>query len=413
MLAFECSNPLWGRSLNPYSALYTSGGSSGGEGALLAMDGSALGIGSDVGGSLRIPAAYCGVYALKPAYGRISYVGARGPVSGFDGVKSGAGPMGRSMDDITMLAKVLFGKQGAQRDVAPAPFREIEIPKKLKFGYYTSDGFIKASPACKRAVLETVDALRKQGHECVEISLPDTSIATNLFVGLTSADGYKTLLSHLGPDKKEGALFLVTLGPRLPWFVRSIAGWVLESIVGDKIFASALRASRAKSVTEYWALASQRDAFIRDWYSQVWDKYSLDGIIGPVQAVPQLPHGGCDNYSALATGTFLYNILDMPAGSVPATRVDPTKDALTEDWGKEGGHGSKVFEKGIFYGPKKLYDPELSKGMPVSVQVIGKKWEDEKVLGMMKVVDDALQGENKERNFGPGAWDRYQESLEK
>ena len=78
MFAFECRNPLWGRTTNPYNDKYTSGGSSGGEAALLAMDGSALGIGSDVGGSLRIPTAYCGIYSFKPASGRISVVGTRG-----------------------------------------------------------------------------------------------------------------------------------------------------------------------------------------------------------------------------------------------------------------------------------------------------------------------------------------------
>jgi Asp-tRNA(Asn)/Glu-tRNA(Gln) amidotransferase A subunit family amidase len=78
MFAFECSNPVWGRTTHPLNDKYTSGGSSGGEAALLAMDGSAVGIGSDIGGSLRIPAAYCGIYSLKPGAGRISPRGARG-----------------------------------------------------------------------------------------------------------------------------------------------------------------------------------------------------------------------------------------------------------------------------------------------------------------------------------------------
>ena len=78
LMFFECINPVWGRTLNPYSALHTSGGSSGGEGALLAMDGSVLGWGSDVGGSLRIPASFCGIYSLKPGHGRISSEGVRG-----------------------------------------------------------------------------------------------------------------------------------------------------------------------------------------------------------------------------------------------------------------------------------------------------------------------------------------------
>ena len=75
MLAFECNNPLWGRSLDPYSKEHTPGGSSGGEAALTAMSGSAIGLGSDVGGSLRIPVGYCGGYSLKPGPGRFSVVG--------------------------------------------------------------------------------------------------------------------------------------------------------------------------------------------------------------------------------------------------------------------------------------------------------------------------------------------------
>jgi Asp-tRNA(Asn)/Glu-tRNA(Gln) amidotransferase A subunit family amidase len=97
MFSFECNNPLWGRTLNPHNPDFTCGGmsrflilrffefciesmtgSSGGEGAMLALSGSVLGLGSDIGGSLRIPAAYCGIYSLKPAKGRISGVGARG-----------------------------------------------------------------------------------------------------------------------------------------------------------------------------------------------------------------------------------------------------------------------------------------------------------------------------------------------
>lgn len=80
MLSFECSNPLFGRTTNPWSinAAHTSGGSSGGEAALLAQNGSALGVGSDIGGSLRIPTGYCGIYSLKPGHGRICTEGAKG-----------------------------------------------------------------------------------------------------------------------------------------------------------------------------------------------------------------------------------------------------------------------------------------------------------------------------------------------
>ncbi|EAU90346.2 general amidase [Coprinopsis cinerea okayama7 len=395
LLAIECSNPVFGRTTNPYDASFSSGGSSGGEGALIAMDGAPLGIGSDIAGSVRIPAAYCGIYSFKPASGRLSYFGARAPVPGFDGIKPNIGPMG-----------------SGQTDIAPLPFRDITLPSKLKFGYYTSgsslynrdlfphlsrkpDNYIKASPACKRAVLETVQALRRQGHECVEITLPD---------GLASGDGYKTLLGNLGPDQKESALWSTTLGPALPALLRDAVTWVLEKVWGDKISADTIRASKVIPVEDYWALADKRDAFGREFQEQVWDRYQVDGIICPVQALPQLPHGGCDNYSAIAVSTLLYNVLDAPVGCLPVTRVDPAKDQITSKWKHESGHGSSVFERGLYYGSNKLYDPEMSEGMPVSIQLAGKRWEDEKVLAMMQVIDDAL---GKERGFGPGAFDRY------
>uniref|UniRef100_A0A8H7XRN7 amidase n=1 Tax=Psilocybe cubensis TaxID=181762 RepID=A0A8H7XRN7_PSICU len=414
MFAFECSNPVWGRTTNPYNDRFTCGGSSGGEGALLAMDGAAAGIGTDIGGSVRIPAAYCGIYSLKPASGRVSYHGAQGPIPGFDGIITVAGPMGRSVADIKLLSQVLFGAQSDFNSIPPVPFRTVELPPKLKFGYYTSDNYIKASPACKRAVLETVEALRAAGHECVEFELPDVNltrnptpvahVAFNLFAAITSADGYKSMLSHLGPDEKENSLFLATLGPRVPSLVRSFAAWILETFVGDKIFAETIRASRAKTVAEYWKLIHQRNECVKKFYEAVWKAHGFDSIIAPVQALPQLPHGGCDNFSLLAAATIIYNVLDMPVGCLPVTRVDASKDKVTEEWTTGPGLGSRFLEGGIYRGKNPLYNPEASHGMPVNIQIVGKRWEEEKVVAIMDVVDRAL---GRDRGFGPGAWDAH------
>jgi Asp-tRNA(Asn)/Glu-tRNA(Gln) amidotransferase A subunit family amidase len=91
---------------------------------------------------------------------------------GFEAIPSVIGPMGRSVRDLELACRVTFGKGGRDRSVAPIPYRDIQLPAKMKFGYYTSDNFAKASPACKRAVLETVNALEKLGHECVEFEIP-------------------------------------------------------------------------------------------------------------------------------------------------------------------------------------------------------------------------------------------------
>lgn len=383
--------------MNPHNPAYGAGGSSGGEAALLSGGGSPLGLGSDVGGSLRIPTAFCGIYSLKPGAGRVSAYGARAPIKGMEALRTTMGPMARSISDLELFCKVAFGEAGRAADVVPLAYRQVALPEKLKFGYYTSDRIIKASPACARTVLETVEALRKAGHECVEVEPYEAPRGFKAFVALTSGDGYETLTSHIAPDPQEESLFLVTLGPKLGSVIRAVAGWVITNVLGDAYFASLLALARAKPVKEFWQWTAERDAYGRDFYDNVWDKHSLDGIIAPVIATPQLPHGGCKTLTPMACGTALYNLVDSPVGVIPAGRVDPEVDTLTDAWRNAADHGSSMLEKELY---SKIYDPTAMKGMPVGIQVVGRRWEEEKVIEMMKVVDVALG----DKGFGQKAW---------
>lgn len=99
-------------------------------------------------------------------------------------------------------------------------------------------------------------------------------------------------------------------------------------------------------------------------------------------------------------------MVDHAVGCLPVTRVDPVLDAITDEWREGSGHGSSMLEAGIYGGKNPLYDPVAMAGMPVGIQIAAKKWEEEKVLAMMHVVDEAL---GKERGFGPGAWTRWNE----
>lgn len=120
------------------------------------------------------------------------------------------------------------------------------------------------------------------------------------------------------------------------------------------------------------------------------------------EAVFNFETRGCDNFAAVAAATILYNVVDLPVGVLPITRVDPAKDQVTEEWTEGPGHGSRLLEYGIYKAKTPIYNPESTKGMPVSIQVVGKKWEEEKVLAMMHVVEGAL---GNDRGFGPGSWD--------
>ena len=114
-------------------------------------------------------------------------------------------------------------------------------------------------------------------------------------------------------------------------------------------------------------------------------------------ALTNIPRRASTTLSPLAAGTILYNVIDSPVGVVPVTRVDPTEDKLTDDWLNGPGHGSKLLEKALYHDKGAPYNPEKMKGLPVAVQVVGKSFQDEKVLEMMKVVDQALGP----RDFGP------------
>ncbi|KAG8983234.1 hypothetical protein FRB90_006210, partial [Tulasnella sp. 427] len=404
MLSFECANPLWGRTLNPYSPNHTCGGSSGGEAALAACDGAALGFGSDIGGSLRIPAGFSGVYSLKPSQHRVARSGSVGCVPGFEALLAVNGPIGRSVPDIELASRVIFGKSDLLNEpLPPVPYRDVTLPPKLKFGYYKTDPLIKVSPACQRAVQETVDALRKQGHECVEFVLTNNFEAARIFVALTSADGYKTLTSHIGPDPQDRTLFLVTLGSKLPWFVRSLACWLARAVKGDYSWSALFSNSHARTVGEFWAETKAKNEYIKFFHENVWEKHGFDGIVCPVNALPSVPHGGSALLSPLAFSTSLYNVVDHPIGIVPVTRVDKTKDAITEAWTDRatgGPIGSPIIHATMYEGAKPAYDPVAMNGIPLGVQIVGKPWEDEKVVEMMKLVDSALG----KRGFGPGAW---------
>ncbi|KAJ6618267.1 amidase [Mycena sp. CBHHK59/15] len=417
MFSFECCNPLFGRTTHPRNAAYTCGGSSGGEAALLAMDGSALGVGSDIGGSLRIPAAYCGIYSLKPSPNRVSYFGAGETVPGFEGITSVSGPMGRSIDDLEIFCRIALGIPGRSQTVAPVLYRQPKLAEKLRFGYYTGkhllihkvgltvtcwpvDYYFKASPANKRAVLETVAALQKEGHECIEVQVPDPQEPFNIVSALVSSDGFKTLLSGIGSDPLDSSLLVIANAPKLPRFISLFFAWVVETFLKDPKFANAVRATGVKPFGEYLKWTKRRNNYIAKFYEEVWDKHELDGIIAPTQAIPQVPTGQFTTLFSLASATTLYNLVNSSVGCMPVTTVDPARDQLTEEWTKVPS--PSLVESALYQAKKPVYDPVATKGMPVAVQIVGKKWDDEKVLDMMRVVDAAL---GRDRGFGPGNWD--------
>ncbi|CAF5108596.1 unnamed protein product, partial [Rotaria sp. Silwood1] len=96
----ETVNNIIGRTSNPYNRLLSCGGSSGGEGALLALHGSPLGVGTDIGGSIRIPASFSNLWSLKPSHGRLPYGNVRTTLDGKESSASVCGPMAQGASDL-------------------------------------------------------------------------------------------------------------------------------------------------------------------------------------------------------------------------------------------------------------------------------------------------------------------------
>ncbi|KAG2354311.1 hypothetical protein BDR07DRAFT_1429889 [Suillus spraguei] len=178
------------------------------------------------------------------------------------------------------------------------------------------------------------------------------------------------MLSHLDSDPMEDSLFLVTLGPRLPSFVRKLACWIAKTFLGDSLFPRFFSLAREKSVLEFTDFTDQR-----------------------IRSATYL--------SVLAAATITYNVINSPGGTIPVTRINSDTDNLSTDFVVGASGRSKMFETRMYLGKNPVYDPKAMEGIPIGVQLVGKKWEDEKVLAMMHVVDAALGL----RGFGPGSWE--------
>lgn len=415
MLSFECSTPLFGVAKNPYDPRRTPGGSSGGEGALLGSDASVIGIGSDIGGSLRIPSHFSGCFALKPCAGRFSSEGCQHCNPGFDGVRTTMGPMGRSVADLERMARVALDATpelaATQIGVIPMKYRQVDLPKRpLRFGYFVHDGFVAASPACERAVIETVEALRKAGHECIEFVPPSTVEAMEYFVAITSAGKHEILMSSLKGDPTESFLYLTTKAAKLPGPVRWLLEWFAGSYMGDAAAARIIAANGGKTVNELQTWHHRRDCYVKAAKRRMWEEHAFDAVICPTQATPALKHGETNQLSVLSLRTIHWNIIDSTVGQIPVTFVDAEKDAPSEGWEarRRAAGGSALLEPRV-YGLKGIYDARDMAGLPVGVQVVGRQWDEERVIELMKVVDNALGP----RGFGPGEFAKRQQGSDK
>jgi amidase len=175
LMAYETDNLLHGRTNSPWDLARSPGGSSGGESAAIAVGMSAAGLGSDSGGSVRVPAHFTGICSLKPTPGRIPGRGHLPPCVGPFQILGAIGPMARTMADVTLLFRVLSGQDPTDPASPPVALREpgLNELRSNRIGVFEDDDLVPVTPETRAAVQAAAAALREAGFR-VERFRPST-----------------------------------------------------------------------------------------------------------------------------------------------------------------------------------------------------------------------------------------------
>ena len=331
LMAYLTENDLYGRTNNPWSLDYTPGGSSGGESAAIAAGMSAGGLGSDSGGSVRVPAHFTGICSLKPTPGRIPGEGQLPPCVGPFSSLGAIGPMARTIGDVTLLFHALSGRDPVDPVSPPVPLRTpaLDEVKRIRVGFFEDDGLVPVTSETRQAVDSATEALRNAGFEVCPFRPKALEAARKL---------WELFFLHCG------AMFLEPL-------VRGNED-KLSPVFRDFLE----RAHRAEPLTAQEVLSAWAEADIirRVWLGQI-EQYPL--VVCPVSAIPAFKHeerswviGGQQvEYLDAMRYTQWWNLLAAPAAVVPVGR-----------------------------------SPQ---GLPIGVQLMGRPFEDEVVLKVASLID--------------------------
>ncbi len=372
----ETDNPVYGRTNNPWNLDRSPGGSSGGEGAIIAAGGSPLGLGSDAGGSIRIPCHACGIHGLKPTSRRLSLKG-HFSVPNWPVEWAQAGPMARSVEDLWLAMQALTPTDGAsdQRDTVPVPLKDPDQVRvsELRIAMYTEIDAIVPSPAIRGAVQEAATALRAFGAVVEPFDPPDLEEAWRVYLGMFFADGLRHVKRILRGDTVDWRIRRGLGLTRLPTLARPVLRTALY-LAGQRHLGGYFQhlPKRTFSTTEYFELLERQQRY-RYRFARALDEAGLDAIICPASPTPAAIHGEFYVNMTLVY-TALYNLLGMPAGVIGAMRVAPGEES-------DRPPSRDVVERAL----RRI--ESASAGLPVGVQVVARWWREDIVLAIMRVLE--------------------------
>ncbi|KAG7514587.1 hypothetical protein JOB18_038148 [Solea senegalensis] len=388
LLSYDCCNPIYGQTINPHNLQKTSGGSSGGEGALIGGGGSLLGLGSDIGGSIRIPASFCGTCGFKPTPGRLSVMGLRPACRGQKSVLASPGPMARDVDSLVLCMQALLCDHMFSLDptVPPLPFNMqlYERSQPLRIGYIENDGYMQPSPSMARAVREVKALLEDAGHTLVPYTPLKIDYAfPELVVKGCLADGGTTLLNNMKGSPVDPSLKHQISFRHIPkWMLKTMS--FLMNPLSPRLYTIGGAIAGCGSIPNLWKQHAAVEDYIYETIED-WRRCNIDVLLCPVIG-PAYDFLYCGKITPVLSYTAIYNLLTFPAGVVPVSTVTAQDEEELEHY------------KGIYQDQvDKFFKQAVSgaKGLPVSVQCVALPWQDELCLRFMKEVEHLVKQSRK------------------
>lgn len=328
LFAYESDNHVYGRTNNPYDLARTPGGSSGGESALIAACGSPLGLGSDAAGSVRVPAAFCGIASIKPTSGRLPRRGHVPPAGGWIEALWQIGPMARFTEDLALALRVLAAEDSSDFTTLPVPLLEMERAKALRIACFTDNGIVRCSRAVEDAVRHCAKFLSDSGLHVEEQTPPRIEQAYELEMAILGADG----------------------GEGIDEYLREAGSTRVHPLLVDG-FLQRMRRFRV-STSEFarrWAQWDEYRAGMRHFFKR------YDAVLCPVYTQPALRHGESVNEENFLgfSYTMAWNVAGAPAATVRCAELN---------------------------------------GLPINVQVAAKPWRDLLAVEICRLIEAGFGG---------------------
>lgn len=353
-------NNITGACRNPRNTSLTAGGSSSGEGAIGAMKGSVFGLGSDIGGSVRCPAAFCGIWGLRPTQKRLSMHNVE---SAFglkiqESVQCVLGPLARSAQDIDLFMKSIIAQEPWKKDpcTLPLPWRKVPLPSasSLKIAICYDDGVVMPTPPIQRALKIASEKLEAAGVKVVEwkpIKVKELVEACSSMYNADANFSQKTALAASGE-------------PLAPL---------------SKVALSFGCADKGVSVTDNQRLNGIRDQGRQDYHDTL-EKEGIDFILSPVYVSVAAKPSTVKYWGY----TNLWNILDFPNVVFP-TGLEVSLELDGVDTHYEPRNEYESYEYSLYSSPDDF------KGAPISLQITGRRYQDEELVMASEVIADIIQ----------------------